>query len=72
MKNYRTSNKPSLAQVGRFIYTAKKSSTRKPVKTWKTVLKEHNANRVIKTVARVKPVSAEMQRWLQSMQSSAE
>ena len=46
MKNYRTSDKPSLAQVGRFIYT-KGTPVRKPKVTIKMLLKERQKARTI-------------------------
>ena len=58
---------PRLASTGRFIYTAKKSSTRKPVKNWKTVLKEQGKSRAVKVQARAVPIPAEMVEWLQRL-----
>ena len=66
MKNYRVSDRPRLAQTGQFIYTRGKS-IRKPVKTWKTVLKEHGKGRTIAVQERAKPLPAEMVEWLQRL-----
>tara|TARA_R110000824_G_scaffold265738_1_gene454643 strand:+ start:592 stop:801 length:210 start_codon:yes stop_codon:yes gene_type:complete len=67
MKNYRVSNKPKLAEVGQFIYTGKSKAIRKPVKNWKTILKEQKKLRAVKTQARAVPIPAEMLEWLQGI-----
>ena len=67
MKNYRVSSQPKLAQVGRFIYTGKSNSIRKPTKHWKTVLKEQTKIRAVKVQARAVPIPTEMVEWLQGI-----
>ena len=66
MKRYIESTTPRLAQTGRFIYT-KGKTIRKPVKTWKAVLKEHKNNRLIAVQERAMPLPAELIRWVQSI-----
>ena len=66
MKSYRVSDTPRLAQTGRFIYI-KGKATRKPVKTWKTVLKIRQAERAIAVQEIAKPVPAGLMEWLQSI-----
>jgi len=66
MKRYISSDKPKLAQTGNFIFiTGKSSKLRKPVKTWKRILKEQGKNRAVKVQERAKPLPIEMVEWLQ-------
>ena len=66
MKRFITSSKPRLAQTGNYIFVRGKN-IRKPVKTWKTVLKEQGKNRTVKVQERAKPIPAEMVEWLQKL-----
>ena len=66
MKGYRVSSKPQLSQTGQFIYT-KGKAIRKPVKTWKTVLKEHKKNRLIAVQERARPIPAGLIEWLKGI-----
>jgi len=71
MKRYISSGMPRLAQSNIFIFT-KGKTTRKPVKTWKTVLKEQGKSRTVKVQERAKPIPAELTEWLKGIQSIAE
>jgi len=57
-KNYRVSNKPILAETGRFMLTRAKT-IRKPVKNWKTVYKLHAKQRTVKVQERALPLPTE-------------
>tara|TARA_Y100000310_G_C20269525_1_gene617369 strand:+ start:369 stop:590 length:222 start_codon:yes stop_codon:yes gene_type:complete len=73
MKRYISSDKPKLAQTGNFIFiTGKSNKLRKPVKTWKRILKEHRKSRTVKVQERAKPIPAELTEWLKGIQSIAE
>jgi len=66
MKKYITSDTPRLSRTGDYIHIVRKK-VRQPVKTWKTVLKEHGKSRTIAVQERAKPLPAEMVEWLQRL-----
>lgn len=68
-KRYITSDTPRLAQSSArpTQYITGKRGLRKPVKTWKTVLKEHKKSRTVKVQERAKPIPAELAKWLESI-----
>ena len=67
MKRYITSDTPRLSSANNYIKYIPRKAERKPVSTWKKTLKAHIAHRVVKTQERVKPISAELGTWLQSI-----